>query len=453
MLLFWIAFATASAAEEPCYGHAWDDRVDSDHFWVEWEPDAITEEQAFDIASYAEAARTVYVDEMAWALTERAVVYSVTDTDGPGIGGLAQTRPCGGEQVPRIELYMGTYRDTTAHNVTAHELGHGSQYAYMGQYLDSVASWLWWMEGVATWMATQADDNVDEWAAESLGYLDNPHLALHHGVGGFLVQEQSEHMYGTAVLARYMEEVWGGTDAVRATWEWGATYSGEEIWFPDAVQGAGLEFDAFWTRWMATATVVDMGWGDVLEQGARPVRVVTRLPSSGAPPEGRLPQGLGMSVIRFDPEAGEEGRSLEVTFEGDPSPRWHVVLVRAEGAQPGSRVLDFVPLEVDEDGRASGWLSGFEGDVVGFLVVSPETRTVGEFDYVWTAELARGRGLMEGTVVLVETPGAGCGCVAGGLGGSWEGLALLLLAAPLRRRLGMGSGRQPPQEGEPLSLT
>jgi MYXO-CTERM domain-containing protein len=440
--LLWLALIAAHAAEEPCYGHAWDDRVDSDHFWVEWEPDAITEEQAVDIASYAEAARTVYVDELEWQLTERAVLYSVSDTDGPGIGGITQTLPCAGEQVPRIELFMGTYLDTTARNIAAHELAHGSQYAYMGQYLDSVASWVWWMEGVATWMATQADGNVDDWAEVSLGYLDNPHLALHHGVGGYLVQEQSHHMYGTAVLARYMEDVWGGTDTVRATWEWGAASSGEEIWFPDAVVGAGLDFDPFWTRWLATATVADLGWGDVLERGARPVRVVTRLPSSGAPAEERWPQGLGMNVVQFDREGGEDGKSLEVTFEGDPTPRWHVVLVRTEGAQPGSRVLDYVPLEVDEQGRASGWMSDFDGDVDGFLVVSPEAWTEEGFDYAWTAELARGRGPMEGTVVLVETPGGGCGCATGSTGGGWEGLVLMALAAVLRRR---PSGKQDSQ--------
>ncbi|MCP4806939.1 MAG: hypothetical protein GY884_16460, partial [Proteobacteria bacterium] len=114
----------ALAADEPCEGHTFDQRVDSEHFWVEWEGDTLSVEQATAIADYAEDAREVFL-ELGWPLTDEPIVYAVRPTDTTtGIGGLAQTVSCDDVLVPHIELYLGEYSEGSARNVAAHELGH-----------------------------------------------------------------------------------------------------------------------------------------------------------------------------------------------------------------------------------------------------------------------------------------------------------------------------------------
>lgn len=426
--------AVALAADEPCTGHVFDDRVSSEHFWVEWEPDLLTVAQGEAIAGYAEQAREVYVDVLGWPLTEAPIVYAVRDSEGSGIGGLAQTESCDGVPVPKIELYLGEYSEERALNVTAHELGHAAEYGYMGAYLDSVGSWLWWMEGTATWLAAKVDGDLASWAWDVDGYLVSPQLGLHQGLSAFLYADRSNHMYGTAVIARYLEERHGGADVIRETWAYGGPLTGEDIDFRDALEAAGLDFDAVWAEWAARLPTVDLAWGSAVTAGPTVVRSVSGLPAAGSPDFELLPQGLGFNIVSFPAGTGGRGQALSVVFDGDPTVPWTVVLVRTLETAPGSPVLAYVPLAVDEDGHAEGWLSDFHGDAQGFLVVSPHAADREERVWSWTAEAIDDPGAMEDTVVLSAEP-EGCGCASGGagLGGLWLGVAGLIGLVRRRR--------------------
>jgi hypothetical protein len=432
-MTIWLLTSLALAADEPCTGHVFEDRVSSEHFWVEWEPEILTEDQALAIADYAEQARSVYVDELGWPMTEEAIVYAVRASEGSGIGGLAQTETCDGVPVPQITLYLGEYSDSRALNVTAHELGHAAEYGYMSDYLDSVSSWLWWMEGSATWLAAQVDGDLALWASDVDGYMVSPQLGLHQGLSAFLYADRTNHMYGTAVIARYLQEQHGGAEVVRETWAYGGPLSGEKIYFPDALAAAGLDFDAVWAEWAARLPTVDLGWGVSLSQGPTLLTQVSELPASGEPEEDAQPQGLGFNIVSF--EGGGQGRNqaLSVVFDGDSSVAWTVVLVRAIETSPGSPVLGYVPLDVDENGHAEGWLSDFNNGVTGFLVVSPHSENRDERAWSWSAESIDDPGEMGATVTLNADP-EGCGCASGGHSGAGFLGGLLALCGVRRRR-------------------
>lgn len=434
LLALTLALSSAIAADEPCYGHQHPNRVSSDHFWVEWSGDVIDEGDAENILGWAEDARSVYVDELGFAFTDQAIVLRVDESTIVSPGGQTQSRDCDGGDVPLILLFTdGLAGD--AEGLVAHELGHAVQYAYMGDYQDSVASWIWWMEGMATWITVYADGDLGTWADRSDAFLYHPEIALHLNAAAFIVPDRSNHMYGSAVLAQYMDEVHGGPTAIRATWEYGAALTGEPIWFPDAVAAAGLEWDGFWQGFLAAATTGDLENGSDLGGGARVSAEVTELPASGQPSaeEEEVPEGLGFAVVHFAPEAGARKRAIEVSFDGDPSVPWHVVLVRTFGSSAGSRVVDYVPLEVDANGHAEGWLTAMDGELDGFLVASPESMEQTPFTFAWSADLIDDPGPMAGTVTLSEWEAQGCGCATPAMPAVGP-FAMLLALIGLRRR-------------------
>lgn len=432
MTSFLLTFSWALAADEPCYGHFRANRIDSEHFWVEWEEGAVTDEQAADIAAYAEEARQVFL-ELGWPLTDQPIVYELLDDEGGGgIAGLARTFPCGDADVPQVQLYVGDYWDEGARNVTAHELGHAAEYGYTGAYLDGVLAWLWWMEGTATWLALQVDGRKEEWAADADGYLANAHFALQHDLTGFADPATSDHMYGTAWLAAYLAEI-HGPDAVRATWEAGASLmTGEPLFFPDVLDAAGLDFAALWSRYLVTTAVGALELGAAVHEQPT-AELVQRVPAEGRAAD-EAPGSLGLYAAHFAPLTGERGKALRVTFDGDPSVPWVVALARTDGSALGSEVLDYTPLTV-RNGHAEGWLSGHDGRFDGWLVASPVSPDAGaEWALSWTVELDRDPGPMDETVVLSEVEAlGGCGCAGapGGPGGAW---VLVLLWATRRGR-------------------
>jgi len=242
-----ILVSAAFAADEPCYGHTWDDRISGTQFWVEWDPAVIDADKAQVILEAAEHARDTYRDDLQWGFTGDPVVISVLGPQGGqgfGMAGLTRTHDCEDGAHPRIELFVAQYGEQSAVDVISHEVGHVSQYSYMGNYLDSVGSWLWWMEATATWITPYADGQQATWDTSVDDYVGQPDLALHYGLSGFLDPHTSDHMYGTAWLTEYLDEYEGGPDEVRATWEYGGTVTGAPIFFPDAVNATGVDFDA-----------------------------------------------------------------------------------------------------------------------------------------------------------------------------------------------------------------
>ncbi len=418
-MLFISLFASgvAHGADEPCYGHSAENRVSTAQFWVEWDGDFLNEAQATVIAEAAEHAADTYRD-LGWQFTTEPVVIAVTEQGTYGISGLTRTSVCTTTPVPRIDLFLGQYDESSAVDVTSHEVGHIAEYAYMGAYNDSVDSWLWWMESTATWLTPHADGLWTGWGDTANAYLEHPEMGMHHGLEGFLDDNISAHMYATTYVTETLAE-YAGEDAVRATWEYGGAHTGTPILFADAVNGAGVNFDAYWAWHLASLPTRD------IERAAYVTETAVADTAGALPADGSgAPQGLGVEVVRFPSTLGDKKTQLNVSFDGDPAVPWHVVLVRTTG----DAVIDYTPLTVT-DGHAEGWISGFYR-VDGWLVVSPEAIDLTPRAYTWTAEAAKDEGPMDGLVTLSEAPETG-GCDHVHAGGLLAALAALAVA---RRR-------------------
>ncbi|MCO4746363.1 MAG: hypothetical protein KC912_16320 [Proteobacteria bacterium] len=430
-LLSLLVVTPALALDEPCYGFAYTDaeRLEGENFWVEWDPAIADVDDAQDRLDAAESARTTFID-MGWEFVDDPIAIRILPSDVGFSFGRTETIDCTDHPSPVIFLFTENER-IPGESTTMHEVAHTVQYAYMGAYLDGVTSWIWWMEGCATWLTAYADNDVSGWARDASDYTEYPHLALHHRVAAFLIPEQSAHMYGTAILAQFIDEQYGGPDTVRATWEYGATVTGDVIWFPDALESAGVDFEAFWPHYMARLTTLDLVNGAMVAPVTR-ADTADAYPASGDANEDMLPEGLGMNFIALRSNFEKE-LALKVTFDGDPSVDWYAVLASSESTATGTPVLDYIPLEVDENGHAEGWISNFHL-IEGHLIVSPKDPDNVGFEYSWSAELIEDPGPMPGVITLSErTPlGSGCGCVIGGF--EPMGALFLVGVAAVRRR-------------------
>lgn len=366
---------------EPCYGLEGQSQVEGQHVWVEY--DDVTEMTAQRVADAADGGWDYYVDAFDWPAPPGPIAIRI-DVFSDNAAGQCITEMCGDEHVPRCHVFGPAVSAGTADVTAVHEVGHAFQYGLMGNYLDSLESWAWWMEGTAEYMTHTHLPNDGTWYSIS-EYTENPHWMLHHGFSEVVSGTRSTHMYGTAVLAFFMDEYYGGPTTIRETWDWGAAQSGTRIFFPDAVNGIGLDFNEFWPHYLARLSVLDLSIGENLSQIPAHT-VISELPGSGAPPPDVRPEGLGVGIIRFGADLGAPDMDLLVEVTGDPSVPWHAALARVDGVEPGSSVIDYVAAEF-EGGVATVRLEGFDGSNEAFLVVSPESIERTPFDYQLAAEL------------------------------------------------------------------
>ena len=370
---------------EPCYGLEGTAQVEGRHLWVEYDM-SLSEESATSLTEVCDDAWDVFVDELGWPAPPGPIAVRA-DLTADMAGGQCITVECGAEHVPRCHVFKPAFDAGLAarNNTAAHEIGHAFQYALMGAYTDSLTSWAWWMEGSATWISHYAQPHASVWSAMT-SYIGNPQWALHNDFQEILNGNRGGHMYGTAVLAFFIDQYYGGPDTVRQTWEWGAEQSGERIFFPDAIEGVGIDFDEFWPHYLATLTVLDLeGGADV---GAIPGHmVISELPGAGAPPPEARPEGLGIGIVRVPAGLGAEGMDLRVELDVDASVPWHAALAKTDGLEPGSEVIEYVRGEFDEAGHAVLVLPNFDGSAEGFLAVSPESIERTQFAYEIAAEL------------------------------------------------------------------
>ncbi len=416
-----LLLSSVTFAEEPCQGHAWPDRLEGEHFWIEWEEDLISVSQAQSALDVLEASWEVYSGDLGWAEPPTPIVVEVYEPLVDSAAARCITEECEGVDMPRIELYPTVFGLQFQAATVAHELAHAFQYAYMGNYIDSLTSWLWWMEGCATWLTTWSGEESGDWAYSVGRYLEHGNLSLHHGADAYLDAAAGAHMYGTAALATFLDANHGGPDTLRATWEYGRQHTGEEIWFPDALEDQGLDFAQVWPHYLATLPTVALPGGSDVAAGPSPEQVVLSLPDSGEPASDRLPQTLGFSVVEIDPAAGAAAHTLAVTVEVAAGQIWHGALVTTTGTVPGSEIIDWTPLVFSEN-SGSASLS-FDGSAAAWLVVSPEIGDEDDEDgtsYAWSAEL----------IADPVEESEGCGCSAAGAAGPW----LLIPLALWRRR-------------------
>jgi len=239
MLTLWTALAFAT----PCGQFDPERLVEDEHFAVTWDEGHGSPEDAAEILRVANEAREVYLD-LGWPLTSAQITYRITAPFGGSGAGLTTTVSCEGQDVPYVTLYLDPpIRDEFLTNLVAHELGHAAEYGYTGTYLDGVASWLWWMEGTATWLAYQYDDDDASWQWTADGY--NSGFALHQPATALIDPEKNDQLYGTTTFARFLEDQ-HGADIVRQTWAEAAPDAGSPIWMGDILDQLELDPLATW---------------------------------------------------------------------------------------------------------------------------------------------------------------------------------------------------------------
>lgn len=444
--------ALVLAIPEPCYGLDGPASIEGLHVWVEY-PNGVSEAQAMRVLEAADAAWEIYAQELGWAEPPEPIAVQI-DPLNDTASGQCITTDCDGVAVPLCRVFGPAFDADHEEQTTAHEIGHAFQYALMGSYLDSLTSWAWWMEGSASWIESYYEPHPRVWGRVD-DYVANPQWTLHNDFADLFAGNRGGHMYGTVVLAFFLDQYYGGPDTVRATWEWGAEHSGEKIFFRDAIEGIGLSFAEVWPHYLATIAVLDLEGAENVAQIPGHT-VLSALPASGAAPEASRPEGLGFALVHVPAELGMPGMDLRVQVDGDASVPWHAVLARTDGVVPGSAVLDYVVAQWDDAGHGELLLPAFDGSAEVFLAVSPEALESTPFGYSITAELVpssadssttddpttTGTGTSTasdennenetGTNAAEGNDGSGCTCRSTGTPG-W-GVLLLLLAAPKKRR-------------------
>ncbi|MBL4687146.1 MAG: hypothetical protein JKY37_21295 [Nannocystaceae bacterium] len=366
----WSAALLVFVLEPPCYGFQQSEQFEGQHVWVEYDQGALSVAEAAEVAAAADHGWDV-LESLGWPMPPGPISVRV-DLDVATGRGRCITLECEGVDVPLCEIYEQAFVQGYVGWTTPHEIGHAFQYALMGHHLQSQASWSWWMEGTATWMTAYFEDEINGWVAHSSAYLENPQWTLQHSLIDLISGPRGAHMYGTSVLAFFIDEYYGGPDTILGIWRWGAERSGEPIFFPDAIDGVGLDFDAFWPHYLATLSVLDLDVGGQMEMIPAHT-TLSSLPDRHTPPDAMLPEGLGVGIVHIPAELGVAGNDLHVVLEVDPAVKWHAVVARTDGIAPGSQVLQRVTGVFDPDGRASFDLTEFDGTDHAFVVVSPET--------------------------------------------------------------------------------
>ena len=411
----------ALAAGPPCVPLSSEFHVEGEHFWVQWDAPVADEQEAQQVLAWAEEARATY-KELGWEVTDETLLIRIQES--PSNGGLCSTTECEGGVISPVITLFSTAPGKTTENTTKHEVVHAFEYAYMGTYLDAITSWSWWVEGTATWLTTHADGDLLNWRLDARDYLENPWIGLHQPPTAYSDPVLSDFLYGTAFIAQYLEDE-HGMDAVRQTWEFGGEHTGTPLYFPDVIEGVGIPWEPFWQDYLASVSVLDTPYGGDFAAGAFIEKHVRELPAEGTPKKSRQPQGMGLSIIHFASAVGQADRSLEVSFEGDPSVPWIGVLVKTRRPGPGGKVKEIIPLSIEE-GQGSATLADFDGSREAYLVVSPQDISLEPRDFTWKAELGGGP-----EAPTSKGPG-GCGCASAAP--SLGGWALLLALMGLRRR-------------------
>jgi len=414
-------FSMALAADPPCTPISSEFYVEGEHFWVQWDEPVADVEEAQQVLEWAEVARSTYLD-LGWPITDETILIRIEES--PAGGGLCTTTEGDRGVITPVITLFSTEPGKTSENTTMHEVVHAFEYAYMGTYLDAITSWPWWVEGTASWLTTHADGDLLTWRLDVRDYIDTPWVGLHQTPVAYSDPDAAAFLYGTAFLAQYIEDE-HGMEAVRKTWEYGSEHTGTPIYLPDAIEGAGIAWEPFWQDYLATLAVLDTPYGGDFASGTFIEKHVRDLPADGSPKNARQPQGMGVSIIHFAASVGLEGRSLDVSFSGDPEVTWMGVLVRTKGKGPGGRVKELVPLQIDDSGEGTASLAEFDGKREAYLVVSPQDMSLEPHDFTWTAELG-------GAPEVEKASESGCGCNTPGRTVAW--LPLLLSLGVLRSR-------------------
>ena len=386
-----------SVATDTCWGSQKDNRIDTEHFSVQWDDGVISEARAQDFADSLEESWDVEINELGWKKPAKSSQYlmlvMIDDLGGSGAGAYTTVDTCGTSYVPYVVASKGSFSSGDWYKTMAcHELHHAIQYAY------GFAHEFWWWEAAATWIEDLVYPSLNDWANALYMFAQTPELGMNASAGQSNNQQLFWHTYGMGIWGMYLDQHVGGNELVRETWE---TTEGEWcqycVWMPDVIEDVGEDFEEVMTGFMAHTAVMDYRDRMYLTDANR-ARTVNSLPSEGSDSSSSRPQSLGLNIIEFNKSQGGSGKELLVTFDGDDSADdWYAVL-----AVGNNNLVDHVVFELDGDHSGTARIP-FDGSAAGHLVVAPSDesaqgytynwRTADEFGYTWSAEIvAAGEG-------------------------------------------------------------
>lgn len=358
---------------DTCYGQQADNRLISEHFSVEWNTGSVSDAAAQSFLEDLEYAYQAEVVEQGWrppAGDGQYLMLAMIADQNMG-GAYTTVEACGNIYAP----YMVAGKDAVNYGswteeMAAHEFNHSLQFNY------SFAPEFWWWEATATYVQSEVRSSRN-WADYLSGYTELPYIAL--GASSQRDQDVFWHMYGLSIFAHYLSDYHGGRDTVRDSWENAShyhsqyTYGGQDI-----VEGLGLDWQETWADFITRNTCMEYTQQQYYP-GISITDTISSFPASGGESGSRSPQGYGENYIRFD--GGHGTGDLHITFSGDTSTDWMIILAETDGDTVLSSVSAIATL-----GAGDITFPNYgENDV--FLVVSPMITTESGFDYTWNAEL------------------------------------------------------------------
>ncbi|WP_024287202.1 IPT/TIG domain-containing protein [Cellulomonas sp. KRMCY2] len=130
-------------------------------------------------------------------------------------------KPGGGVSLPSGVINMNV-TNSVEYYLPMHEYFHQVQYEYFNGW-DTASEPYWWMEATAEWAAHRAQEQlgfpgnkVSSYAANLKGFLSSG-APLHIAQSAVLSPGGNE--YGAFVLPEYLEDRFGGDEAIRWTWD------------------------------------------------------------------------------------------------------------------------------------------------------------------------------------------------------------------------------------------
>lgn len=384
--------APPSAGMDTCWGTQKDNRVDSEHFSVQWDDGVSTEANALAFLESLEESYEIEVNEMGWKEPRGAgssyQMLVIIDNLGGGAGAYTTVDSCAGDYRAYVVASRGSFSAGDWYKTMAcHELHHAIQYAY------GFGHEFWWWEASATWVEDHVYPYANDWANALYMFAQTPELGMNASQGGSSNQDLFWHTYGMGIFGMYLDQHVGGPELVKDTW-WESQGSGGQynLWMPDVIEETGHDFDEIMAGFMSKTSVMEYDDRMYITDAQR-ADTVSSLPADGGSTSSTRPQSLGLNFITFDGELfGDEGEALEVTFEGDSSADyWIAVLTRGNFTADDVEVFE---LQGGTEGTAT---IAVEAGVPVHLAVSPvyesaqgyyyDWSRADRFDYSWSADI------------------------------------------------------------------
>ena len=244
-----------SVATDTCWGSQKDNRIDTEHFSVQWDDGIITETQAQNFADSLE--ESLGDRDQRAGLEEAREVESVPDArdcrqPGQRAGAYTTVDRCGSAYALYVVAGKGRFSAGDWYKTMAcHELHHAIQFAY----------------GFATSSGGGRPGDMgrgpglpgtERLGERALHVRADLQLGMNASAGQSNNQQLFWHTYGMGIWGMYLDQHVGGNELVKETWE---ASEGEWcqycLWMPDAIEEVGEDFEDVMTGFMAHTSVMD----------------------------------------------------------------------------------------------------------------------------------------------------------------------------------------------------